>query len=488
MIILTILENWFYSLLYGLQSGICEIIDFIILIFYKLCGLETVSIDGNEEDLVSNLLWSDIVRQAFWGIFLIGVILLVLFVIIAMIRSEYQAAERKNKVAIFAKAGRSFLTFLVIPFVLLAGVMLTNTIMGAIHNSMQPYILEQGQRSLIGGQILVTTGYSAYIGPEELRTGIEKQFITGELNYMDQNVVEMYYNKNGLNYLVGIVGGLCILVMFVFSSLTFIQRIFDIILLYIISPVSISTIPLDDGNRFRLWRDMLIAKVLSAYGIVLTMNLFFMIIPQVSQIQFFSNTFQNGVVHILFLIGGAFAVSKANLLIAQLCGNQAGGRELAQVLYNIRTGFAFTRGSAAVVGGLIGRAIGGGDYIRNRRQGATRTESLNQAFHSQRNQKVLCKNEAQHSMQSRVKRWAGMPVRFATLPFGVVKDLANGGVIQVGKNFGPRLRNAWKGSTILSRAEVRKKTSSEKNNEPTKNIPPKRPKKKNTPDDPGGAL
>lgn len=91
-------------------------------------------------------------------------------------------------------------------------------------------------------------------------------------------------------------------------------------------------------------------------------------------------------------------------------------------------------------------------------------------------------------MQSRVKRWAGMPVRFATLPFGVVKDLANGGVIQVGKNFGPRLRNAWKGSTILTRAEVRKKTSSEKNNEPTKNIPPKRPKKKNKPDDPGGAL
>ena len=109
MIILTILENWFYSLLYGLQSGICEIIDFIILIFYKLCGLETVSIDGNEEDLVSNLLWSDIVRQAFWGIFLIGVILLVLFVIVAMIRSEYQAAERKNKVCVYWRNRQIFL-------------------------------------------------------------------------------------------------------------------------------------------------------------------------------------------------------------------------------------------------------------------------------------------------------------------------------------------------------------------------------------------
>lgn len=293
MIILTILENWFYSLLYGLQSGICEIIDFIILIFYKLCGLETVNIDGNEEDLVSNLLWSDIVRQAFLGIFLIGVILLVLFVIVAMIRSEYQAAERKNKVAIFAKAGRSFLTFLVIPFVLLAGVMLTNTIMGAIHNSMQPYILEQGQRSLIGGQILVTTGYNAYIGPEELRTSIEKQFITGELNYMDQNVVEMYYNKNDLNYLVGIVGGLCILVMFVFSSLTFIQRIFDIILLYITlaslhfddsigrwEPISIMAGHADSESLVRVWNRPDHESVLYDYPASFANSIFFEHLPK----------------------------------------------------------------------------------------------------------------------------------------------------------------------------------------------------------------
>ena len=51
--------------------------------------------------------------------------------------------------------------------------------------------------------------------------------------------------------------------------------------------------------------------------------------------QFFDSSFENGVVEILFLIGGAFAVTKANLVISQLCGAQAGGREFAQMIYNV---------------------------------------------------------------------------------------------------------------------------------------------------------
>ena len=55
---------------------------------------------------------------------------------------------------------------------------------------------------------------------------------------------------------------------------------------------------------------MMISKVLSAYGIILSMNLFFIIIPQVQTISFFANDFKNGIMKILFLIGGAFAVTE----------------------------------------------------------------------------------------------------------------------------------------------------------------------------------
>ena len=32
--------DWFYGLLYQLQAGVCNLIDFIKKIFFKLCGLD----------------------------------------------------------------------------------------------------------------------------------------------------------------------------------------------------------------------------------------------------------------------------------------------------------------------------------------------------------------------------------------------------------------------------------------------------------------
>lgn len=453
--ILEALQDWFFSLLYKMQSSLCVLIDFVKEVFYKLCGLDTVVADGENVDLVTHLVLSDTIKRAFLAVFLIGVILLTIFCIIALIRANYVNNEKKTRAAILAKAGQSFLIFLLIPFLLIAGILLTNTVMGSVNMSMQQYIT--GGHSTIGGQMLITTGYDAYIGDAAARAEIEQMFINGQLDYNNLKVVAKYYDLWEINYVVGLLGGLVILVMFVLSSITFVQRIFDIILLYIIAPVSVSTIPLDDGNRFKLWRDMLISKVLGAYGIIICMNLFFLIIPQVTRMTFFGNAFQNGVVYILFLIGGAFAVTKANLVISQLTGSQSGGRELSQMIYNVRSGIAFAKGGKAAVGSMLGGLIGGSDYKNSRKQGASKTDSLKSAFKSTRNQKVL----SEDVKKNKAKQIAAAPLRIGSMPVGVAKDLCQGGLVQAGKNFIPRLRNAFTGDTLINRAEVKEKKSEE---------------------------
>lgn len=443
------LVDLFYRILYKLFSCICVLIDFIKEIFYKLCGIETVNIEGENTDLLSSLMRSEVIRKVFLSVLLIGVILLVIFTMIAIVKSNYQ--EKQNYKTVLVKTAQSMIILFIVPFTVLAGIVLTNTIMSSINLSMQSNLT--GANATIGGQFLVTIGSTSYIGPAENRQVIESMFITGELDYNSLSIVRSYYDIRGLNYLIGLLGGIVILVMFVLSALTFVQRIFDIILLYIISPVSVSTLPLDEGNRFKVWKDMLISKILSAYGIILVMNLFFLIIPQVYHIRFFSNDFQNGVVYILFLIGGSFAVTKASRVISQLCGAQATGGELAQMIYNIRSGLAFSRATTAVIGGAVGGLIAGSDYKKARQQGKGRMESLNASIHSNRNQKTVSEGKK----KSKAKQIAGAPLRFATLPFGILHDLATGGLIQAGKNFGPRVRNAVTGSTLVNRAEVKAK-------------------------------
>ncbi|MBR4003062.1 MAG: hypothetical protein IKI95_03215 [Clostridia bacterium] len=442
------LTNWIFELLYSLQKTICYIIDFIREIFYMLAGLEPVNIEGEQTDLLSHFILSDTVRTAFFYIFLVAIILLVVFVMIAIIRSEYAHGENKRpKGQILAKAFQSFAIFLMVPFILIAGITLTNAVMGAINASMNPYLLEGGSAT-IGGQILVTSGQYAYIGDEAIRSQIERMFVTGELSYFDMGVVSQYYNLRSLDFLVGILGSIVIMVMFVMSAVTFIQRIFDIVLLYIISPVSVSTIPVDDGNRFRIWRDMTISKVLGAYGIILSMNLFFLIIPQVATITFFADPFKNGIVQILFLIGGAFAVTKANLVIAQLTGSTAGQNETQQLFRNMQTGGHIakaTLGAGATVGGAL---LGGKRFVDTKKSTRSFAQGFKNSFGSPTSKPYMNKAEP-----SKLARYGGMPSRIATMPIGMIKDLTTGGVVGMGKNFIPRIKNIATGDSFVNHAQ-----------------------------------
>ena len=71
--------EWFFKLLYRLQKDICLIIDFIQGLFFKLGGLENVEINGEDKDIMTFFLSSDIVWFTFLGISLIGFILLFIF-------------------------------------------------------------------------------------------------------------------------------------------------------------------------------------------------------------------------------------------------------------------------------------------------------------------------------------------------------------------------------------------------------------------------
>ncbi len=384
-----LLFGWFFDLMYMLQKNICVIIDFIVNVFSKLSGIESVTVDGEQTDLLSHFVQSNAIRTAFFGVFLIGVILLCVFVLIAIIRSEYTDGQQKRtKAQILTKAGQSFLIFLLIPFLLAAGIMLTNVMMNAVNVSML-MTTDEGGRALFGGQILVTSGHDAYIGAAASRADIEMKFITGQLDYNNLSVVKQYYDLWHVNFIVGIFSGLILLILFGLAAIRFVQRIFDIILLYVVSPVSVSTIPVDDGSRFKLWREMVVSKVLSAYGIIFAMNLFFMIVPQVSRIQFFENGFHNGLIGLLFIIGGAFAVNRAYMVIAQLTGANAGAQEAQQMISGIHTGARMARGVWRMGAGAMGQVIGGADFRQNQRRGVGFMDNVEASAHGKRNQHVV---------------------------------------------------------------------------------------------------
>lgn len=113
------LKDMFFTFLHTCFRCICELIDFIREIFYMLCGIEPVEINSSKGDMLTNLLGSDSVKKAFLTISIIGVILLVLFTGIAILKSNYQ--EKQSWAGALRKSGQSLLITLLIPFRYLPG-------------------------------------------------------------------------------------------------------------------------------------------------------------------------------------------------------------------------------------------------------------------------------------------------------------------------------------------------------------------------------
>ena len=211
--------------------------------------------------------------------------------------------------------------------------------------------------------------------------------------------VVRYYNPADINYFMLYVGlALCIWTLFK-AAFGMIKRMYKATMLFIISPGIIGIWPLDGGKAFQSWRTQFISSVLSAYGVVVALNLFFVVAGAVDKIYLFKPwdysynvgvggvltailwlvmpplvTLINNVMRGLFIIVGALMVSEMASTISQLIGAgdalKEGGEMASKVTSAVGKGAMVAMGGAAIAGkaikgvGKAGKGIAGS--IRNK--------------------------------------------------------------------------------------------------------------------------
>ena len=105
--------------------------------------------------------------------------------------------------------------------------------------------------------------------------------------------------------------------------------------MYIASPISLATSVLDDGARFKLWRDQFLSKFIMGYGMILAINIYALICGLVMKpgFSFFpgedmQNQFLDLIMKLLIFAGGALTMQKSMALIGNLVSSGAGSNEL----------------------------------------------------------------------------------------------------------------------------------------------------------------
>lgn len=114
----------------------------------------------------------------------------------------------------------------------------------------------------------------------------------------------------------------------------FIRKIIELIILYITSPLFVASMPLDGGSTFRKWREMFIGKLLSGFGIVISMNLVMIFIPMImsSNFSFSNNAALDATLKIIFVVGCMYAAWKSNTTILEVINPEVAAADRASAL------------------------------------------------------------------------------------------------------------------------------------------------------------
>lgn len=196
------------------------------------------------------------------------------------------------------------------------------------------------------------------------------------LSKYNVNAVYFFYDLWSFNYIVAFVAVVSIGKLYFGFVLYLMQRLFEIIGLFLVSPISISLMPLDNGDSLKTWRTLFITKFTLLVIMVGTLNLISPLLAICDNIQFFNIPFIDYILTTFFLIAAFNAVDSLNKMFAKIFTGDdknygAVGEAAGAITKNFTTGAnatfsaaklaalpvtAPTRLGAHIVGGKIAEA------------------------------------------------------------------------------------------------------------------------------------
>lgn len=205
---------------------------------------------------------------------------------------------------------------------------------------------------------------------------VAKVGIGEEVSYLNYFLVMHYYYQTKMNFLYMWIAIFIALSSLFNASLGMIMRLYNLVVLFIISPPVAALMPLDGGNAYKNWRQKFIGSTISAYGTIVGLNLFFQIVPIVQSINLFdpnaspghelmniNNGFYNRLTQLLFVLVGCLMIKDISKMISSIIGAEdameAGAGMSKQVAEN-----AAKIGKVAVAGAALAAGVGAAGFAK----------------------------------------------------------------------------------------------------------------------------
>jgi hypothetical protein len=353
---------FFQELILLLFLWFLKVIDGIIEIFSAIAGVTDVTYQGKRVNIIEFIVGDSTVGTIFWCVFILAVGLICIFTIVALVKN--MIANNRNITTIIGKFFLALLGTLAMVVVVILGILISNAILVLVSE-----IFEIGNTTKLSNSIFnacVGDWVNGYSINEINVSTLSVRKIFGDYNTAAFGIWPTSWKNNGMVnpdtflYLPSMIASIGLMIAMVVAIINLAKRVYEIVLLYIVLPVSMSTIAVDDGARFKIWRETFITKIVLAYGTVFSVNIFILILPIISKMKIPGvSNFANSMFLIFMIIGGALVIPAGQTLFARLFGQaddmHAGGSFLRSAFYGSRFASALTFGTASkIIRGISG--------------------------------------------------------------------------------------------------------------------------------------
>ncbi len=344
------IANVLYADLYSHYCGALDLLDTLTKGFDVLIGLSDITyLDEHgiqqSDTLLNYVIFHSNMRSIIAGVTFIALALAIMFAVYSVMRStlDFDFEGRRPVGRVMTAAFKTMIAFLMVPLIVWVGMQLLSVVLKATANAISG---SSGDMS-IGSIILAVSSVNAGKGGwNEAKQAFSLTDPSAPWYKLTHNAEFPNYgylnfavdiNISEIDYIIGFASAIGCLIITLICLVTFIKRIYDIALLYVVSPYFSATIVLDDGQKFREWRSLFIGKCISGVGAALGMRIFLMLVPIImgDEIQFFDNgviDLAGGyVLKLVFIIGGMYAVLKSAPTLTSLVSTAAGHDERASM-------------------------------------------------------------------------------------------------------------------------------------------------------------
>lgn len=387
--------EFFGEFFYSILKTIFGVIDTVQSVFNAFAGIGDISYGGttigagggggdlagqaNREGIVYYLMQNEVVTNLLASIMLLALLLIVIFTTMAFLKNLY-VSKPKNWKEIIGSSIKGLANFIFLPVCCLFGVWAGNILLraingatttsGAVDMSRKLFICcsynankyRTGEATGAGLAKFIVANYgngqAAADGIQEGQTNeyyaaIVDNVYAEEADIMSVDCVKVAYKMWNINYLILIVGG--IFMLYVLGSLAFamVKRLFYLLVLFVISPAICALYPLDEGSAVKSWSGEFKKQVLSAYGAVAGLNIFFSLLPLVDKIEIIGyGGFYNTIIQIFVMISGLMIVKDLIGLLTNFTGGDNAFASGSGLMKNAHGAFK------KQVGNISGKAAG----------------------------------------------------------------------------------------------------------------------------------